>query len=115
MRLRITAYAISRMFDMTSRPGQPQLALRYWLLLFHPMIDTPQCLQGRIWALKAQTLGILVFPVQKGYGFAITVTHGCNICGFPIGNGLKKPLKSVPVDCNASQKLLIFHMCLKFL
>ena len=79
MRLCITAYAISRMFDMMSHPGQPQLATCHWLLLFHPMIDTPQCLQGCIQAQKAQTLGILVFPGQKGHGFAISVTLSCRL------------------------------------
>ena len=60
------------------------------LLLFRPVIDTPRCLQGHIQAQKAQTLGISVFPVQKGHGCAITVTHmymhlnksfTCETCG----------------------------------
>ena len=75
MRLRITAYAIFQIFDMTSHPGQPQLAMPCQLLLFHPVINTPRCLQDRIWAQKAQILSIPVFPVQKSHGFAITVTH----------------------------------------
>ena len=58
MRLRITTYAISRTFDMTSCPGQPQLATRCQLLLFRTVVDTPRCLPGRIQALKARTLGI---------------------------------------------------------
>ena len=45
------------------------------LLLFCPLIDSPQCLQGHIRAQKARTLDIPVFPVQKGHGCAITVTH----------------------------------------
>ena len=82
MWLRITAYAISRTFDMTSHPGQPQLAMRCWLLLFRPVIDTLRCLQGHIRAQKAQTLDIPVFLVQKGHGCAITVTYtyGKSIC-----------------------------------
>ena len=59
---------------MMSRPGQPRLAMHYQLLLFHPVINTPRCLQGHIRALMAWTLGLPVFPVQKGHDFAITVT-----------------------------------------
>ena len=75
MWLHITAYAISRTFDMTSRPRQPQLAMCCWLLLLSPVIDKPRCFQGCIWAQKARTLDIPVFPVQKGHGCAITVTY----------------------------------------
>ena len=60
---------------MMSHPGQPQLATHCRLLLFHPPIDTPRCLQGHIRARRAQTLGIPVFPIQKGHGFAITMAH----------------------------------------
>ena len=59
---------------MTSHPGQPQLAMHCQLLLFRPVINTPQCLQGRIQTRKAWTLGIPVFLVQQGHGFAITMT-----------------------------------------
>ena len=75
MQLRITAYAISRTFDMTSHPRQPQLATHCQLLLFRPVINTPRCLQDRIRAQKARILSIPVFLVQKSHGFAITVTY----------------------------------------
>ena len=48
MQLRITAYAVSQMFDMTSCPGQPRLATCYRQLLFHPVIDISRCLRDRI-------------------------------------------------------------------
>ena len=60
---------------MTSHPRQPRLAMRCQVLLFCPVTDTLRCLQGYIWARNARTIGIPVFLVQKGHGFAITVTY----------------------------------------
>ena len=48
MQLRITAYAISRTFNMMSHPRQPWLATHCRWLLFHPAIDIPRCLWDRI-------------------------------------------------------------------
>ena len=59
---------------MTSRPGQPRLAMRYQWLLFHPVINIQQCLWGHTQYPKGPEYRYTGFSGKTGLGLLVTMT-----------------------------------------